>query len=169
MLAGVVVGELGAGGCEPRTGEPVAECSADEAPDLGWDVIDRAELTARRGGDRRVPAGVDRVRNRDVFGDGVGDVRATDFVPDLDPDDDKVDSVSDGVGVGDDDGDDVGQRGVVSWCSRCTMRNASDLLLAVMPDSTWERHAGFRSDIFRPVLRYTSENFSGPNDASTPW
>jgi len=59
--------------------------------------------------------------------------------------------------------------GKVSWCSRPTMRYASDLLPAVIPLSTCERHAEFRSDILRSVLRYTSENLIGPNDAWTPW
>ena len=46
-----------------------------------------------------------------------------------------------------------GHGGLVSLCSRCTMSTASDLLLAVMPDSTCERQAGLRSDSFRSVLR----------------
>jgi hypothetical protein len=85
------------------------------------------------------------------------------------------DSVADGVCGTVDDGVAVGlgeiseHSGSVSWCSRSTMRYASDLLLAVMPLSTCERHAELRSAIFRSVLRYTSLNLIGPNDAFTPW
>lgn len=64
---------------------------------------------------------------------------------------------------------DGGHTGARWCCSRSTIRYASDLLCAVIPDSTCERHAGLRSASFRSVLWYTSENLIGPNDAFTPW
>ena len=170
-----MAGELGGAGCEVVSADLVAECAAEVTLDRAPDAIDFAELTTRRVGVRCVSVTVDLACRRDLEADACGDDFAVvlgadfdvDFVADRDVPDASDDSVS--VADADDDGVAVGHGGVVSLCSRCTMRYASDLLLAVMPDSTCERHAGLRSDIFRPVLRYTSENFNGPNDAFTPW
>lgn len=180
---GVVPGELGAAGCVVGCVVGNADAVAECTPDLALLAADFAELTTRRVGARWVSVTVDRVRCRavlavvpaaglaDVLGAAFAEVRAlvvADFDVVLgDVAEANVDSVS--VADAEVDGVAVGHGGVVSLCNRCTIRYASDLLLAVMPDSTCERHAGLRSAIFSPVLRYTSENFSGPKDALTPW
>ena len=58
--------------------------------------------------------------------------------------------------------------GICSPCRRRTMRSASVLLLAVIPDSTCDCHDGTRSAMVRSVFSLTSENLIGPKAALTP-
>jgi hypothetical protein len=61
-----------------------------------------------------------------------------------------------------------GHGGLASPCNRLTIRRASPLSRAVIPETTWSRAEGVRSESLMSVFSYTSENFSGPKDAFTP-
>jgi hypothetical protein len=120
-----------------------------------------AEVT-RRTGERvsapacavvrgRVAAIAPALRAPDVRGRGLGEavdvVEARAVTEDDGDAGADVEGVVEGVAVF---GVQIGSR---SSCSRCTIRTASPLLRAVMPDSTWAWNAGYRSDILMSVLR----------------